>query len=89
MYYDMMLGPIGLDEERSVEVAVAVDRNDKHSFYALQWAVHVLLSKGQTLTLIHVHQTSLPSMHLSLSLRVGVDVFIWLFEFTHLLINGN
>ncbi|XP_019150076.1 PREDICTED: U-box domain-containing protein 35-like [Ipomoea nil] len=53
-----MLGPIGLEEERSV--AVAIDRNDKHSFYALQWTTDVLLSKGQTLILIHVHQSSLP-----------------------------
>nr|GLL20286.1 U-box domain-containing protein 35-like [Ipomoea trifida] len=55
----MMLGPIGLEEERSV-VAVAIDRNDKHSFYALQWTTDVLLSKGQTLTLIHVNESSLP-----------------------------
>nr|GMC65022.1 U-box domain-containing protein 35-like [Ipomoea batatas] len=54
----MMLGPIGLEEERSV-VAVAIDRNDKHSFYALQWTTDVLLSKGQTLTLIHVNESSL------------------------------
>nr|GMC58444.1 U-box domain-containing protein 35-like [Ipomoea batatas] len=53
-----MLGPIGLEEERSV-VAVAIDRNDKHSFYALQWTTDVLLSKGQTLTLIHVNESSL------------------------------
>lgn len=83
----MMLGPIGLEEERSV-VAVAIDRNDKHSFYALQWTTDVLLSKGQTLTLIHVNESSLakpiPSMHLffSLSLHIFVYMIIWLFFLT-------
>lgn len=36
-------------------VAVAIDR-DKSSQYALRWAIDSLLSKGQTVVLIHVVQ---------------------------------
>lgn len=47
------------DAERKVEgnglVAVAIDK-DKGSQYALKWATEYLLSKGQTLILIHVLQ---------------------------------
>lgn len=37
------------------EVAVAIDK-DKGSQYALKWAVDNVLSKGQTVTLLHVKQ---------------------------------
>ncbi|XP_039172157.1 U-box domain-containing protein 52 [Eucalyptus grandis] len=38
-------------------VAVAIDR-DKGCQYAIRWAVDNILSKGQTVILIHVHQNS-------------------------------
>ncbi|XP_022720880.1 U-box domain-containing protein 35-like [Durio zibethinus] len=42
-------------------VAVAVDK-DKGSRHALRWAVEHLLSRGQTIVLIHVHKVS-PNLH--------------------------
>ncbi|XP_058188512.1 U-box domain-containing protein 35-like isoform X1 [Rhododendron vialii] len=42
-------------EKRDESVTVAIDK-DKSSQYALKWAVDNLLSKGQTVTLIHVKQ---------------------------------
>ncbi|XWS52331.1 hypothetical protein CRYUN_Cryun11dG0058600 [Craigia yunnanensis] len=40
-------------EKRDESVAVAIDK-DKGSQYALKWAVDHLMSKGQTITLLHV-----------------------------------
>lgn len=42
-------------DNREESVAVAIDK-DKGSQYALKWAVDRLLSRGQSLTLIHVKQ---------------------------------
>ncbi|XP_031268174.1 U-box domain-containing protein 52-like [Pistacia vera] len=42
-------------DSREESVAVAIDK-DKGSQYALKWAVDRLLSRGQSLTLIHVNQ---------------------------------
>lgn len=41
-------------------VAVAIDK-DKGSQNALRWAVDNLMSRGQTLTLVHVKVTDHPS----------------------------
>ncbi|WJZ98531.1 hypothetical protein VitviT2T_017046 [Vitis vinifera] len=48
--------------EKKVEVAVAIDK-DKGSQYALKWAVDHLLSKGQSVTLLHIKQkaSSIPN----------------------------
>ncbi|KAJ9689187.1 hypothetical protein PVL29_014713 [Vitis rotundifolia] len=48
--------------EKKVEVAVAIDK-DKGSQYALKWAVDHLLSKGQSVTLVHIKQkaSSIPN----------------------------
>ncbi|XP_038699530.1 U-box domain-containing protein 35-like [Tripterygium wilfordii] len=43
-------------EKKEDNVAVAIDK-DKGSQYALKWAVDHLLSRGQSLTLLHVKQT--------------------------------
>ncbi|KAH7848284.1 hypothetical protein Vadar_000660 [Vaccinium darrowii] len=43
------------DQRRDEAVLVAIDK-DKSSQYALKWAIDNLLSKGQTVTLIHVKQ---------------------------------
>ncbi|KAH7850274.1 hypothetical protein Vadar_030173 [Vaccinium darrowii] len=45
----------GGDQRRDEAVLVAIDK-DKSSQYALKWAIDNLLSKGQTVTLIHVKQ---------------------------------
>lgn len=42
-------------DSREERVAVAIDK-DKGSQYALKWAVDRLLSRGQSLTLLHVKQ---------------------------------
>ncbi|PSS01583.1 Serine/threonine-protein kinase [Actinidia chinensis var. chinensis] len=49
-------------ERRDEAVAVAIDK-DKSSQYALKWAVDHLLSRGQTVSLIHVKQkpSSIPT----------------------------
>ncbi|KAE8665082.1 putative LRR receptor-like serine/threonine-protein kinase RLK-like [Hibiscus syriacus] len=49
-------------KDSSAKVAVAVDK-DKGSQYALKWAVDHLMSKGQTITLVHVktRNSSVPS----------------------------
>ncbi|XP_057486082.1 U-box domain-containing protein 35-like isoform X1 [Actinidia eriantha] len=49
-------------EKRDEAVAVAIDK-DKSSQYALKWAVDHLLSRGQTVSLIHVKQkpSSIPT----------------------------
>ncbi|XP_061998993.1 U-box domain-containing protein 52-like [Rosa rugosa] len=45
------------DEKREEVVAVAIDK-DKGSQYALKWTVEHLLVKGQSLTLVHVKQST-------------------------------
>ncbi|KAI3981989.1 hypothetical protein MKX01_018895 [Papaver californicum] len=47
------------EKESNGIVAVAVDK-DKSSQYALKWALDHLLSRGQTVTLIHVKQKTAP-----------------------------
>ena len=56
-------------------VAVAIDK-DKGSQYALKWAVDCLLTRGQTVILIHVlHGTSSPVLCLVSS---PIYLFIYL-----------
>ncbi|KAL2321424.1 hypothetical protein Fmac_025803 [Flemingia macrophylla] len=43
-------------------VAVAIEKDNKGSRHALKWAADNLLSKGQTLVLIHVLHTTTPSL---------------------------
>lgn len=49
-------------EKKEDSVAVAIDK-DKGSQYALKWAIDHLLTRGQSLTLLHVKQkpSSIPS----------------------------
>lgn len=42
-------------------VAVAIEKDNKGSRHALKWAADTLLSRGQTLVLIHVLHTTSPS----------------------------
>ncbi|TKY64713.1 U-box domain-containing protein 35 [Spatholobus suberectus] len=43
-------------------VAVAIEKDNKGSRHALKWAADTLLSRGQTLVLIHVLHTTSPSL---------------------------
>lgn len=43
-------------------VGVAIEKDNKGSRHALKWAADTLLSKGQTLVLIHVLHTTCPSL---------------------------
>ncbi|CAL0332113.1 unnamed protein product [Lupinus luteus] len=52
-------------------VAVAVDK-DKGSQYALKWAVDSLLSRGQTIILIHVLHSTTPTNALVCNLTTSV-----------------
>ena len=41
-------------------MAVAIDKDSKGSRYALKWAADSLLTRGQTVVLIHVLHTTSP-----------------------------
>ncbi|KAK3427910.1 hypothetical protein EUGRSUZ_F04036 [Eucalyptus grandis] len=60
-------------------VAVAIDR-DKGCQYAIRWAVDNILSKGQTVILIHVHQNSasapISSPHKQELQKLNKDLFL-------------
>ncbi|KAH7850173.1 hypothetical protein Vadar_028805 [Vaccinium darrowii] len=61
----------GGDQTRDEAVLVAIDK-DKSSQFALKWAIDNLLSKGQTVTLIHVKQR-LASIPTPLGSQVAVS----------------
>ena len=47
----------GVYGDKKETVAVAIDK-DKGSQYALKWAIEQILSKGQSVTLLHVKQNA-------------------------------
>lgn len=61
-------------------IAVAIDK-DNGSQYALKWAVDYLVTKGQTLVLVHVnvksgsHSSALHSNPSNLSLSLSLEIF--------------
>lgn len=69
----------GKAEKREENVVVAIDK-DKGSQYALKWTVDHLLSRGQFLTLLHVHVKQKPSGH-----SQGSDLYLSFFLFFYFL----
>lgn len=69
------------DDDDESSVAVAIDKN-KGSQLALKWAVENLLSRGQSVSLIHVKQkpSSIPTPCQSLSLSL---YYFAIFHFLH------
>ena len=66
-------------EKKDESVAVAIDK-DKGSQYALKWAVDHILSRGQSVTLLHVKQkpASIPVPGSNVSIRVDFSVHLCL-----------
>lgn len=66
----------GLGEKKQEMVAVAIDK-DKGSQAALKWAVDNLLSKGKSVTLLHVKLRS------SSSCIIIIIIFLFLISTSH------
>jgi len=57
----MFNGQLLNGETKDEAVAVAIDK-DKGSQYALKWAVDHILTRGQSVTLLHVKQKPAPNI---------------------------